>query len=87
MVASVVAICCSIVLGQIASTWTLRGDVGDIKTKIAAQDELKKLETKIEDERNARTIKDVGDIKAQQTMLDLKINNLRETVLTNQQRK
>ncbi len=85
-VATIVFICASIVGGSYASTWGLRDDVNKLQAMIAQQDDLKKLETKIIDERAARMEKDVGEIKAQQTMQDLRIINLRETVLTNQKR-
>ncbi len=85
-VVAAVLICGSIIGGSYASTWsstsTLRNDVAEIKAAVKAQDDLKKLETKIQDERDTRIIKDIGEIRAQQKLQDLQFSNLRETVLT-----
>jgi hypothetical protein len=93
MFVATLGICASIIGGSYASTWGLRDnaalmakDIASIKTTMEAQQETRKTAEKLEDERNARIVKDIGDIKAQQSMQDLKMNNLRETVLTNQRR-
>lgn len=59
-----------------------RSEVITIKAMIAAQVELHKADSKLQDER-AQTMADaIKDIKARGEMTDLKVNNLRETVLT-----
>jgi hypothetical protein len=89
MVFAIVAICASIVASSYASTWGLRDDLSvqakdliSIKTSIAAQDELRRNESKLQDERYSSMVDAIKEIKSRGEMTDLKVNNLRETVLT-----
>ncbi len=89
MVVAIVALCGSIIGGTYASTWGLRDtqsathtEIIEIKTMIVSQDELRKAETKLQDERAAAMSDAIKEIKARGEMTDLKVNNLRETVLT-----
>lgn len=90
MVAAIVILCASIVAGQYASTAGLRSDqaltkdeLTAIRTMISAQVELRKVESKLEDERSTNMAEAIKEIKARGEMTDLKVNNLRETFLTN----
>lgn len=89
MVASIVFICASIVGGSYASTSGLRDSQADerremveIKAMLAAQTELSKANARLQDERAATMSEAIKEIKARGEMTDLKVNNLRETVLT-----
>ena len=93
MVFAIVAVCASIIAGSYASTWGLRDDLASqskdiisIKTSITAQDELRRSEAKLQDERYAAMVDAIKESKARGEMTDLKVNNLRETVLTNRSR-
>jgi len=83
MVGAIVALCGSILGGTYASTAGMRDEITQIRTMIASQDELRKSETKLQDERAQAMADAIKEIKARGEMTDLKVNNLRETVLTN----
>jgi hypothetical protein len=90
MFAATIALCASFIGGAYASTSGLRDaqsatrtDITEIKTMIAAQAELSKANSKLQDERASMMSDAIKEIKARGEMTDLKVNNLRETVLTN----
>ena len=68
----------------LASTAGIKASVNDVSIKM---DEVRRhgvdYET-LENERFTRLSKDIADIKGQQTMQELRITNLRETVLSGQ---
>ncbi len=93
MWAATVALCASFIGGAYASTSGLRDsqaatrtEIVEIKGMLAAQTELTKANTRLQDERAATMSDAIKEIKARGEMTDLKVNNLRETVLTNQRR-
>lgn len=85
MVAAILAMCGSIIGGSYASTWGLRdaqsathAEILEIKTMIFSQDELRKVETKLQDERARVMAEAIREIKARGEMTDNKVNNMRE---------
>lgn len=83
MVASIVAVCASIIVGSYASTWGLRDnqatlaarmEVLNVKMDAAKQHEDDAL--RAQDERAASVQRDMTQLRGQATMIDTKINNL-----------
>jgi hypothetical protein len=90
MFAATIILCGSIIGGSYASTAGLRDqqsathtEIIEIKTLITAQSETNKANTRLQDERYSTMADSIKEIKARGEMTDLKVNNLRETVLTN----
>lgn len=86
MVATIVAASISIAGGVWATNYSLRSDVRDILTRMEAQADSAKADTKLQDERAANITRAISELKATATMQDLKISNLRELVLSNQRK-
>ena len=89
MFAATVLLCASIIGGSYASTWSLRDnqasmakDISLIMASQASQEELRKAAIKLEDQRYSQFADAIKEIKQRGEMTDLKVNNLRETVLT-----
>lgn len=66
-----------------ASTSSLRSDLAVMRQSQLDQVKYDELKAKLEDERAANTARVLQQLTAQVTMQDTKMNNLRETVLTN----
>lgn len=81
-VLAMLAFCASIIGGQKWSTWGLSDQIASVNAKMDALKQHDEDNVKLQDERAARMAKDIGDIKAQQAMQDLKMTNLREAMLT-----
>jgi len=64
----------------------MRMNIALIRQMQADQAKIEEYKTKLDDERSAMITRAIADVKAKGEMLDLKVNNLRETVLTNQRR-
>jgi hypothetical protein len=75
----------TIVAGQMASTWGMRSDIRDFGTRQTMQATIDEKTLKLREERDAAFKQSVDDIKKQQQLGQLEIQNLRETVL-NQRR-
>ena len=71
----------SIIAGQQASTWGIKSDVRDIVTHQAMQADLDKSENKLREERAATLKSTVDDTTKGMKLLQLEVQNLRETVL------
>lgn len=76
-------VCLTIASGMWVATSGLRSDVRDIITRMQAQADASKNRNDLSDERMANMQRAINEIKAQQTLQDIKINNLRELVLSN----
>ncbi len=92
-VVALVLIIASIIGGFYGATSGIRDsqektntDIGTIKTTLTAQDELRKSEAKLQDERAQTMSEAIKKIEQRYEMFDLKLNSLRETVLTNQRK-
>lgn len=71
---------------QDAANAAIRMDVALIRQMQTDQAKIEEYKTKLDDERYAAITRAVNELKARGEMTDLKVNNLRETVLTNQRR-
>jgi len=81
MVGAFVLVCASIVGGFYGSTWGIRDDVRDIKTTIIDQAELRKAETKLQDERANAIHEQLTASDKRFELLRLEVQQLREQVL------
>jgi len=90
VVVAIVAVCVSIVGGQYLSTIGIRDEqartnaaVSTVNLKMDALKQHNEDATRLLDERSASMTEAIKEIKARAEMTDIKVNNLRETVLTN----
>lgn len=72
----------SVLLGQWNATSHLSSDVQSVAATIQLQKAALDARSALEDDRAQRMAKDLSELKAQVTMQDLKMTNLRETVLS-----
>jgi hypothetical protein len=86
VVLTIVTVCLTIAGGMWASTYGLRSDVRDILTSMAAQVNLEKETSKLNDERTANTARTIDTIDKKIELQRLKLESLTETVLKLQPR-
>ena len=72
----------SVLLGQWNATSHLSSDVQAVASTIQLQKAALDARSALEDDRAQRMAKDLSDLKAQVTLQDMKMTNLRETVLS-----
>lgn len=83
---TIVGICLAVAGGQWAATYDLRSDVRDIKTSMAAQSDVDRVSTKLQDERAINTAKTIETIDKKLELQNIKIEGLRLDVSKVQQR-
>lgn len=69
-----------------AANAAMRMDIALIRQMQADQAKVDEYKAKLEEERSSAITRAIAELKARTEMTDLKVNNLRETVLTNQRR-
>ncbi len=69
-----------------AANAAMRQDIAIIRQMQADQSKVDDYKAKLEEERSGAITRAIAELKARTEMTDLKVNNLRETVLTSQRR-
>ena len=69
-----------------AANAAMRQDIALIRQVQTDQVKVDEYKAKLEEERAAAFARAITELKARAEMTDIKVNNLRETVLTNQRR-
>jgi hypothetical protein len=87
MVAALIVFCCATVVGNYATGSGTREQVSIVNTKIDAQVELKRAETRLEEERAARFADAMKRVEARTELLDMKFNAMNEKVTALSQRR
>ncbi len=69
-----------------AANAAMRQDIAIIRQMQTDQTKVDEYKAKLDEERSGAITRAIAELKARTEMTDLKVNNLRETVLTNQRR-